>query len=109
MAVSYQDDAHSHDRISRDRRLNSASPPSGKVPSGREDEDGRVGVPVHESRRGPAARAHALIDAGRIRPVVDRVFPFEETLEALRYVALTARRARPIQHRVRRRRRTGSR
>lgn len=28
----------------------------------------------------------ALIDAGVIRPVIDRVFPFEETLEALAYV-----------------------
>ncbi|MER6115890.1 NADP-dependent oxidoreductase [Streptomyces sp. NPDC001743] len=27
-----------------------------------------------------------LIDAGRIRPVVDRVFPFDETLQALEYV-----------------------
>ncbi|AXG81762.1 NADP-dependent oxidoreductase [Streptomyces paludis] len=27
-----------------------------------------------------------LVDAGRIRPVVDRVFPFEETREALEYV-----------------------
>ena len=27
-----------------------------------------------------------LIDAGAIRPVVDRVFPFEETREALAYV-----------------------
>jgi NADPH:quinone reductase-like Zn-dependent oxidoreductase len=28
----------------------------------------------------------ALIDAGSIRPVVDRVFPFEATREALAYV-----------------------
>jgi NADPH:quinone reductase-like Zn-dependent oxidoreductase len=28
-----------------------------------------------------------LIDAGRIRPVVDRVFPFAETAQALDYVA----------------------
>lgn len=28
----------------------------------------------------------ALIDAGNIRPVVDRVFPFEATNEALAYV-----------------------
>ncbi|MFI7005467.1 NADP-dependent oxidoreductase [Streptomyces sp. NPDC050145] len=27
-----------------------------------------------------------LIDAGKIRPVVDRVFPFEETLQAIEYV-----------------------
>ncbi|GHF81778.1 NADP-dependent oxidoreductase [Streptomyces filamentosus] len=27
-----------------------------------------------------------LIDTGRIRPVVDRVFPFEETLQAMEYV-----------------------
>ncbi|MEU7719560.1 NADP-dependent oxidoreductase [Streptomyces tibetensis] len=27
-----------------------------------------------------------LIDAGKIRPVVDRVFPFEETLQAMEYV-----------------------
>lgn len=27
-----------------------------------------------------------LIDAGVIRPVVDKVFPFAETAEALRYV-----------------------
>ncbi|MFF3304673.1 NADP-dependent oxidoreductase [Streptomyces sp. NPDC002908] len=27
-----------------------------------------------------------LVDAGRIRPVVDRVFPFDRTLEALEYV-----------------------
>ncbi|MEU1484206.1 NADP-dependent oxidoreductase [Streptomyces sp. NPDC005752] len=27
-----------------------------------------------------------LIDAGKIRPVVDRVFPFEETLQAMQYV-----------------------
>jgi alcohol dehydrogenase len=28
----------------------------------------------------------ALIDAGVVRPVVDRVFPFEQTNEALAYV-----------------------
>jgi NADPH:quinone reductase-like Zn-dependent oxidoreductase len=28
----------------------------------------------------------ALIDAGTIRPVVDRVFPFEQTKEAMAYV-----------------------
>ena len=28
----------------------------------------------------------ALIDAGAIRPVVDRVFPFESTKEAMAYV-----------------------
>ncbi|MFD9288553.1 NADP-dependent oxidoreductase [Streptomyces sp. NPDC060030] len=28
----------------------------------------------------------ALIDAGKIRPVVDRVFPFDETLHAMEYV-----------------------
>ena len=28
----------------------------------------------------------ALIDSGAIRPVVDRVFPFESTKEALAYV-----------------------
>ncbi|MFE9723272.1 NADP-dependent oxidoreductase [Streptomyces sp. NPDC005794] len=28
----------------------------------------------------------ALVDAGKIRPVVDRVFPFEETREAVEYV-----------------------
>jgi NADPH:quinone reductase-like Zn-dependent oxidoreductase len=28
----------------------------------------------------------ALIEAGVIRPVIDRVFPFEETNEALTYV-----------------------
>ncbi|MFC8193868.1 NADP-dependent oxidoreductase [Streptomyces sp. NPDC057298] len=28
----------------------------------------------------------ALIDAGKIRPVVDRVFPFNETLQAMEYV-----------------------
>jgi NADPH:quinone reductase-like Zn-dependent oxidoreductase len=28
----------------------------------------------------------ALVDAGSIRPVIDRVFPFDETLEALTYV-----------------------
>ena len=27
-----------------------------------------------------------LIDAGAIRPVIDRVFPFDETREALAYV-----------------------
>ena len=27
-----------------------------------------------------------LVDAGAIRPVVDRVFPFDETKEALAYV-----------------------
>ncbi|WP_031103701.1 NADP-dependent oxidoreductase [Streptomyces sp. NRRL S-146] len=27
-----------------------------------------------------------LIDSGRIRPVIDRVFPFEETLQAMEYV-----------------------
>lgn len=27
-----------------------------------------------------------LIDAGKIRPVIDRVFPFDETLQALQYV-----------------------
>lgn len=32
------------------------------------------------------ARISALIDAGAIRPVVDRVFPFESTQEALAYV-----------------------
>jgi alcohol dehydrogenase len=29
----------------------------------------------------------ALIDSGSIRPVVDQVFPFESTNEALAYVA----------------------
>ncbi|WP_416975835.1 NADP-dependent oxidoreductase [Streptomyces sp. 4F14] len=28
----------------------------------------------------------ALVDAGRIRPVVDRVFPFDQTVQALEYV-----------------------
>ncbi|MFH9671091.1 NADP-dependent oxidoreductase [Streptomyces sp. NPDC017405] len=28
----------------------------------------------------------ALVDTGKIRPVVDRVFPFEETLQAMEYV-----------------------
>jgi len=28
----------------------------------------------------------ALYDAGRLRPVIDRTFAFEETLEALAYV-----------------------
>ncbi len=32
------------------------------------------------------ARSHRLLDAGVIRPVVDRVFPFEATNEALDYV-----------------------
>ncbi len=27
-----------------------------------------------------------LIDAGKVRPVVDRVFPFDETLQAMEYV-----------------------
>ncbi|MGW8703327.1 zinc-binding dehydrogenase, partial [Streptomyces eurythermus] len=27
-----------------------------------------------------------LIDTGKIRPVVDRVFPFDETLQAMEYV-----------------------
>jgi NADPH:quinone reductase-like Zn-dependent oxidoreductase len=31
-------------------------------------------------------RIAALIDAGHIRPVVDKVFPFEATNEALAYV-----------------------
>ncbi|MFF7364977.1 zinc-binding dehydrogenase [Streptomyces sp. NPDC008125] len=31
-------------------------------------------------------RLTPLIDAGKIRPVVDRVFPFDETLEAIEYV-----------------------
>ena len=34
----------------------------------------------------PAARDHPLIEAGAIRPVMDRVFPFESTNEALAYV-----------------------
>ncbi len=32
------------------------------------------------------ARITALIDAGMIRPVVDRVFPFASTKEAMAYV-----------------------
>ncbi|MFJ9038520.1 NADP-dependent oxidoreductase [Streptomyces sp. NPDC102406] len=32
------------------------------------------------------SRLTPLIDAGKIRPVVDRVFPFEETLDAMDYV-----------------------
>ena len=28
----------------------------------------------------------ALYDAGRLRPVIDRTFPFDQTLEALAYV-----------------------
>ncbi|WP_299717685.1 NADP-dependent oxidoreductase [Tardiphaga sp.] len=35
---------------------------------------------------GQLARITSLIEAGDIRPVVDRVFPFEETNEALAYV-----------------------
>ncbi len=33
-----------------------------------------------------SARSPRLIEAGVIRPVVDKVFPFEETREALAYV-----------------------
>ena len=43
-------------------------------------------VPLHEGERQPVARDHPLIDAGVIRPVIDRVFPFEATNEALAYV-----------------------
>lgn len=28
----------------------------------------------------------SLVDAGKIRPIVDRVFPFDETLQAMEYV-----------------------
>jgi len=28
----------------------------------------------------------ALYDAGRLRPVIDKAFPFDQTLEALAYV-----------------------
>ena len=58
-----------------------------------------LGVRRKAKRRGVAysflfMRAHgaqlreisALIDAGLIRPVVDRVFPFESTNEAMAYV-----------------------
>jgi alcohol dehydrogenase len=34
----------------------------------------------------PPVVAAALIDSGAIRPVVDRVFPFESTKEAVAYV-----------------------
>ncbi|CAM5297679.1 hypothetical protein GCM10010345_33660 [Streptomyces canarius] len=27
-----------------------------------------------------------LIDTGKVRPVIDRVFPFEQTLQAMEYV-----------------------
>ena len=35
---------------------------------------------------GQLAKITALIEAGAIRPVVDRVFPFEKTNEALAHV-----------------------
>ena len=43
----------------------------------------RVAVPLDASDPTPARK---LIDAGVIRPVVDKIFPFAQTAEALVYV-----------------------
>lgn len=34
---------------------------------------------------GDQLRELPLIDAGKIRPIVDQVFPFDETLQAMEY------------------------
>ena len=52
----------------------------GKAPAG------ALFVSVHESERRPVAKITSLIDDGIIRPVVDRVFPFASTKEAMAYV-----------------------
>jgi len=40
-----------------------------------------------ESRGDQLVAIAALVDAGRLRPVIDRVFPFEQSIEALQYLA----------------------
>jgi NADPH:quinone reductase-like Zn-dependent oxidoreductase len=40
---------------------------------------------VHPDGR-QLAEIGALLDAGRIRPVIDKVFPFEQAREALAYL-----------------------
>lgn len=43
-------------------------------------------VPFHVGAGRSAEQNHRVIEAGAIRPVVDRVFPFEATNDALAYV-----------------------
>jgi NADPH:quinone reductase-like Zn-dependent oxidoreductase len=43
-------------------------------------------VSVHAGQRRAAARAGLLYDAGHLRPLIDKTFPFDQTLEALAYV-----------------------
>ena len=45
---------------------------------------------IYVGSRGMAERLNAAIDANGIKPVIDRVFPFEEAVEAYRYQASSA-------------------
>ena len=45
---------------------------------------------IYVGSRGMAERLNAAIDANGIKPVVDRVFAFEEAAEAYRYRASSA-------------------
>ena len=54
--------------------------------SPREETRRRVFIPVRASRRQQLAEIGELLEAGRIRPVIDKVFPFDQAKEALAYL-----------------------
>ena len=67
------------------RPVLAAAQPQG--PPRRAQERGPVLVPVHASQTATSCgEITALVDAGAIRPVVDRVFDFDDTVAALDYV-----------------------
>jgi NADPH:quinone reductase-like Zn-dependent oxidoreductase len=56
-------------------------------PATSETPRGRLLVPLHAGERNAADREHtSLIDAGTIRPILDKVFSFASTNEAIAYV-----------------------
>jgi NADPH:quinone reductase-like Zn-dependent oxidoreductase len=64
--------------------LSQSSSPSTSAHRG--DDHQRANVDLVKANGGQLREITSLIDAGAIRPVVDRIFPFESTKEALAYV-----------------------
>jgi NADPH:quinone reductase-like Zn-dependent oxidoreductase len=46
-----------------------------------------MGVLIVRPKKVDLARAAALVGEGTLKPIIDRVYPLEDTAEALRYVA----------------------